>query len=307
MTTKARGGGIREESTRRLVRPGCFHPIDCEPWLRPDRGRVAGRLGGAPTGTDAEGQRRLVRRKQSPLTAHDPPQPFGWGSSNSSGRDGSMKKKLLTGLAPLVVIAAFLVIPAASQAVPHVYKNGVIQTEGKKLRFIAWSTFTFTNPSVFGTSECHHAFEGFLENPTGGGAAVGKLQAFEPYECVDPACIGLGGKQIVFTPEKLPWNSEVTEPEAGVFRMSTGKKGEKGGTGSIEIHENCEGFAMASFFGALAPKILNNGITIGAIPGELEFNASAGELESPDGPGIYEAKVKMQGFAAQELIEAKNP
>src|SRR5262249_29549968 len=265
MTTEARGGGIREQSTRRLVRPCRLRPINAQPRLPPDRGRVAARLAGAPTGTDADGHRQVVRRKQSPLTAHDRPQPRGWGSSNSSGRDGSMKKKFLTGIAPLVVIAAFLVIPAAAQAVPHVYKNGVIQAEGKKLRYIAWSTLQFTNPSVFGTSECHHAFEGFLENPTGGGAAIGQLQAFEPYECVNSSCIALGGKQIVLTPEKLPWNSEVTEPEAGVFRMATGKKGEKGGSGSIEIQETCEGIATAQFFGALAPKILNNGISIGAI------------------------------------------
>src|SRR5262249_25391990 len=137
--------------------------------------------------------------------------------------------------------------------------------------------------------------------------AIGQLQAFEPYECVNPSCIALGGKQIVLTPEKLPWNSEVTEPEAGVFRMATGKKGEKGGSGSIEIQETCEGIATAQFFGALAPKILNNGISIGAIPGELEFATGSGELESTSGPGIYAAKVKVEGFSAQELIQAKNP
>jgi hypothetical protein len=215
-----------------------------------------------------------------------------------------MKKRFLIGLAPLVV-TAFMVMPTVAQAVPHVYKNGVISGEAKKLRTISWGTAKLTNITL-GPVECHNVFAGFSENPTGGGAAVGKVQAFYPYECVATTCASLGGTKIEITPEKLPWNAAVTEPEAGVFEQLTGKKGEKGGAGSVEFLVNCEGVTKPHFFGENGTKILNNGLQIGTTPGEQEFLKSP-NLESEIGAGETEGKVKVEGYASQELIEVKNP
>jgi hypothetical protein len=218
-----------------------------------------------------------------------------------------MNKRLQIGLAPLLAIAAFAVMPMAAQAAPHIYVNGVKAAETKKVRFIAWSTLKFTNPSAFGETECHSVVGGLFENPTGGGAAMGKVQGLVPYECVNASCTTLGGKNILLTAEKFPWNFELTEPESGVFRNSMGKKGEKGGAGSIEFFVTCVGVAEAHFFGALAPKILNNGMSIGAVPGEMEFDEKAGELESTDGPGRFAGRAKIEGYAGQELLEVQNP
>jgi hypothetical protein len=205
-----------------------------------------------------------------------------------------------------VVVGAFLVIPAATQALPHVYKNEVIATEGKKLRTLQWGVLHLANTTT-GTLECHAAFEGFLENPTGGGSAKGQVQAFSPYECSNPTCTTSGGLFVELTTEHLPWNIEIIEPSAGVFRHQIGVKGEKGGKGSVEFFYNCEGVIKEHVFGGIAPLVQNNGLSIGAAPGEMESSAAAGELESALGAFRLEGHFKQQGFAAQELIEVKNP
>jgi hypothetical protein len=97
-----------------------------------------------------------------------------------------------------------------------------------------------------------------------------------------------------------------------VFRQKTGKKSERGGAGSVECFYNCEGGtnAKSHFFGELSPLIHNNGTTIGLKPGEIEVDAGSGELESESGGfgGVTVAGLrKVQGYAAQELIEVKNP
>jgi len=77
----------------------------------------------------------------------------------------------------------------------------------------------------------------------------------------------------------------------------------------MELFWNCEGFAKDHPFGEVSPLILNNGTAIGLKPGEIEYsNTGAGELESEKtGPWRVVAKRKTQGYAAQELIEVKNP
>jgi hypothetical protein len=220
-----------------------------------------------------------------------------------------MNKRLQIGLAPLLAIAALALMPVGAQAAPHVYKNGVIQAEGKKLRTLQWGVFHLANGTA-GIVECHAAFEGFLENPTGGGQAKGQVQAFSPYECANPACIAMGGKFVELTTEHLPWNAEIIESPSGstpAFRQKMGVKSEKGGKGSVEFFYNCEGALKAHPFGETAPLILNNGLVIGAAPGEIDFDAGAGELESEIGGFKPEGRIKQQGFAAQELIEVKNP
>jgi len=217
-----------------------------------------------------------------------------------------MKKKFLIGLAPLVVVTAFLVIPAASQAVPHVYRNGVKSAEGTKLRTLTWGVFHLSNATT-GEVECHAALPGFLENPTGGGQATGQVQAFSPYECVSNTCIGQGGKFVEVTTEHLPWTVELTEPSAGVFRQKIGVKGEKGGKGSAELFYNCEGVTKVHPFGENSPLFLNNGLSIGATPGEIEFDPGSAEFESEIGGFKTAAKLKTMGFSSQDLLKVKNP
>jgi hypothetical protein len=140
---------------------------------------------------------------------------------------------------------------------------------------------------------------GFLENPTGGGPPIGKVQAFAPYECVSGNC--------EFTAENLPWSSEVTEPQPSVFRIRSGN-GSKA-PGAVFVRENCVGSKNVQFFGEVAPKFLNNGTSIGIKPEEEEFDQpGSGELASEGLGGLkFSGKIKTQGYAAQELIEIRNP
>jgi hypothetical protein len=189
---------------------------------------------------------------------------------------------------------------------PHVYKNGVLGAEGKKVRTISWGTVKFANTTL-GEVECHTVGAGYLENPTGGGSSVGQTQGFDDYECVSSTCTTQGGKGIEVTAEKLPWSTEATEPEEGVFRTKNGNKTKT--AAAVFQRVNCIGINNIQFAGESTPKFLNNGLSIGAFPVEAEFDApGSGELESEAlGGSKIAGKLKTVGFAAQELIELKNP
>ena len=75
------------------------------------------------------------------------------------------------------------------------------------------------------------------------------------------------------------------------------------------LRVNCVGVKNTQFFAEVAPKVLNNGISIGSAPDEEEFDQpGSGELESEALGGLKLAgKVKFEGYAEEELIEVKNP
>jgi alpha-tubulin suppressor-like RCC1 family protein len=186
----------------------------------------------------------------------------------------------------------------------HAYKNGVIVAQGKKLLTIGWGTLKFTNASL--EVECHTISAGFMENPTGGGSAIGKVQAHFPYECVSASCTTAGGTAIELTPENLPWSSEATEVEGGAFRARTGNRIKA--AGAVLLRVNCVGVKNTQFFAEDVPRVLNNGISIGSAPDEEEFDPGSGELESEAFGGLKLAgKVKFEGYGEEELIEVKNP
>jgi len=238
-----------------------------------------------------------------------------------------MNKKFLVGLAPLLAIVAFVVMPAASQAActapacPHIYKNGVIGKEGTKVRQIAWGTLKLNNATL-GEVECHNVFAGFATNPVGGGPAAGQVQGFYPYECVDATCTTvLGGKAIHVTPGKLPWSGEVFETPTKGFRQKTGHKGPTKNVKPNETTEpefidftvDCVGVTTPEFFGEQDPLLQNNGTAIGSGPGEEQLEPEATNAESKDleselvGTGSTTGKVKVEGYGAEELLEVKNP
>jgi hypothetical protein len=191
-------------------------------------------------------------------------------------------------------------------ASPHVYKNGVIAAEGKPIRTITWGNLKLTNTTL-GEVECHNVMAGYLENPTGGATAVGKVQAAVSYECVSESCKALGGTAIEGSTEQLPWSAEAIETETGGFRIQNGPQTQAGG--AVILRLNCVGKVNAQFVGSGAPLVLNNGTTLGIKPGEQEFDQpGSGELENEPFGGLKLAgKLKTQGYAAQELIGVQNP
>jgi hypothetical protein len=109
-----------------------------------------------------------------------------------------MRKKLSVGLAPLLIIAAFVVIPAAAEAAtPHYFLNGTNPgarlEEKERVPTIAWGTLSLTNVKggSGGTVSCHNVIGAYVENPgegAGGPAGIGDTQSFNPYECESPQC-----------------------------------------------------------------------------------------------------------------------
>jgi hypothetical protein len=76
------------------------------------------------------------------------------------------------------------------------------------------------------------------------------------------------------------------------------------------IRANCVGVKNIQFFGENMPKILNNGVAVGALPTEDEFDQPGSrELESEGalGGGKLAGRFKIEGFGEEELLEVKNP
>jgi hypothetical protein len=145
-----------------------------------------------------------------------------------------------------------------------------------------------------------------VENPAGGGSAVGQVQALAPYECVSESCKVLGGTYTEVTAEKLPWSTEVIQTGGGAFRIRTGNRIKS--AGAVFLRNNCVGVKNTQFFAEDAPTFLNNGLSIGAAPAEVEFDQpGSGELESELGGLKFVGRVKVEGYVAQELIEVKSP
>jgi hypothetical protein len=120
-------------------------------------------------------------------------------------------------------------------------------------------------------------------------------------------CTSAGGEIKVKTGETLPWQVEVFEPKAGEFWEKIGVPGQS------KFNTNCTVIGAPDFTGEIDTLIQDNGVSIGAAPGEMQFfkesqNPNSHNLESAlFGPGELEGKVKVQGYGAQELREVKNP
>jgi hypothetical protein len=206
---------------------------------------------------------------------------------------------------------AFFKFNCAAPACPHTYVNGVKAVAGEKVRTIGWGNIVLKN-AFLTEVECHNVVGGFSENPVGGGASVGQVQAFDAYECVSAGCTALGGSAIEVIPENLPWSGEATEPVLKVFRGRAGKPPKTPKVteaGEVIVRINCVNVTNTQFYGENSPKTLNNGLAIGSLPGEVEFDQpGSGELENENiGAGITEGTVKGEGYGEEELISVKNP
>jgi hypothetical protein len=116
----------------------------------------------------------------------------------------TMSKKLFISFASLLALAAFAVMPVASQAAtgsPHYYSGlgaATIMGEGERVADVGFGTLSLTNTAggSGGKVTCHNVVGGWVENPEGSGTetghkgpgGIGETQAFDPYECESAAC-----------------------------------------------------------------------------------------------------------------------
>ena len=91
------------------------------------------------------------------------------------------------GFTPVLAAMAFGVLPAAAQATPHWYKNGVRIPEGAKAAQTLWGTLTRSALGE-GYRACNTVVGAVIENPPGGGAGKGETLLFASYCCAAGSC-----------------------------------------------------------------------------------------------------------------------
>jgi hypothetical protein len=221
-----------------------------------------------------------------------------------------MNMKRFLGFVPLLAVVVFVMIPAAAQAEPHQYKNGTITAEGVKVPQIAWGTLQLENVNV-GLIECKNIFAGNGQNPVGGGAAEGELEAYSAFNCKSASCEAAGKAVEVFplgldNPKLGSWEIHTVENPAGTFKLKVGNKLAANAT-QIKFKIVCAEVINVEFHGELFPNT-KNGTSIGASPSKVEFlGATSGELESGLGNGTVKGKLKQMGYEGQDLLTVQNP
>jgi hypothetical protein len=221
---------------------------------------------------------------------------------------------------PLAVIA-FAVMPAAAQAAPHFYSNGVILPEesggpGEGKDVISFGTLVLTSGTI-GVITCLHEYGGDVYNSVGGGAGEGKIDAFVAYDCTNEVCeTTLKSKQELL-PEGLEkfgeWETKLTEVVAGKIRLKWGNS-TSGSPTQIKFLISCPenpveklGKIATKSKGELSP-LTETGTAIGSAPSKLHFEKEAGELEiEAKKEGKVEGTLKTMGYEGGELISTKNP
>jgi len=256
-----------------------------------------------------------------------------------------MSKKLFTGLAPLVAIAAFVVMPTVAQAAPHFFKTGVLTAEGEKIPTVAWGKLTLApEPPVAAVTTCENVVGGFVENPAGGGAGIGQTTRFATYNCTNLECpageveIAPGVKvekefEVVSNPNKLPWPSVLEEPEAGVIRtnntgvevklacMAHGFSRNAAGEGNPSLGTKGAGESEQFVLPSGGPPTVTcttdathkqtpkniKGTNSGPNQSKVEFDAGAGALNCAGGAfeGKTKETLKVMGYKNSELITTK--
>ena len=208
-----------------------------------------------------------------------------------------MSKKFV-GLAPLLAILAFAVVPAGAQAATqHFYVAGsplAEGTEGKDI--LTWGTLTTTSTAI-GALVCKNTFTGHIENPTGGGAGKATIEGFNAYHCTNAACESFG-KKIEVVPGGLK-----TSTEYGVWK---GELTELTSLGALKI----EGIVFEAVCPEVFKSALGGSLTVNtkkgesfAVPSKLEFKgATSGTLVGETSTATVSGKVKVQGYEGSELV-----
>jgi len=251
-----------------------------------------------------------------------------------------MNRKFLIRLAPLALVAAFAVIPAAAQAsTPHWFKNKVISKEGAKIPVVTFGgAVNLAQESPAGEINCKGVGAGYVENPKEpvGGAGVGKTEASAFYECKEPKCeaevaaspLGkLGFKGVGFAATyNFPWNNKLEGTEApfqekigGTPNLNFGKGfaegfpaayqppdgkgtawGAAGATGAIV---GCEIFPNPEGLEATGKPAR----VAGELPFEGELRPNIGGALNEGGSALKPAKTEFLGKSSGELEDPLGP
>ncbi|HEV2923911.1 MAG TPA: hypothetical protein VGW98_07745 [Solirubrobacteraceae bacterium] len=230
-----------------------------------------------------------------------------------------MKKKLVIGLAPLLVTAVFAARPGTAQAVPHWTVNGSLATSApvlvKASGVLSLVVVKGGVPGAFVT--CAIAEVGTINNPTSGAGVDAPLVMFA--FAAHPTTSGLGCESQSVCPAAdrtdvtpystagtssyfLDWGS-ILEPSGAQIRDKI-----TGINLKIDCVKNAAIDSSIIFVGATAPLCLHG--TSALHPGFLEWAAGSGELEVQGSGGAVtadiEGAVQMLGYEENELINCRS-
>jgi hypothetical protein len=240
-------------------------------------------------------------------------------------------------------LAAFAVMPVAAQAVTqHWYSNGSkleVATPDPIVTF--GSEINLSQTSTVGEINCKQVGGGTVENPTGGGAGIGRTDSVNFFECKAPQCeaevrakFGVEGRGTATTqnnpaasqePSAVGWSNVLEESVVAGVSSVREKVGEPfvsfttpSPPGMVRATIECEIVASktpvvtAVFEGELKPEIgvAKSGNLNGAspaVPSQARFNGvSTGALHSSvGGEGTNFGQVKFLGYFHQEIITVK--
>jgi hypothetical protein len=181
-----------------------------------------------------------------------------------------MPKKLLAGIAPMLAIVAFAVVPAVAQAEPHWYQK-------KTLLPVAPTTVATAGTLILNalgaTTSCNVSDAEEIWNPVGGGAGQDLTTAFNLSKCkvkVGSAACPKGA--ITVLAEGLPWPSRLfTEPPATIrdeitkVRLNIGCVGSSGTAGDV-------------FEGSLTPQVGKSKLVFGGPGGGTLLDIGANPM-----------------------------
>jgi len=247
-----------------------------------------------------------------------------------------MSKKLLMGLAPLVAMMAFAVMPAVSQATDHYFKNsgGTFSNASKlaagvKVPVVAWGNLELTAVGV-PTTECQNAVGGFVRNPKGGagegpngGPGEGVTESFNAYNCKNSTCLAPDFESVQAlnangehetssegpfgTGNQVNWPS-VLEESGGVIRTNS-----KNVNVLVGCRESSGGLVAGTFVECFTEPGVDeqtpedeNGSSAN-VPSKTNFGAGSGNLNCSNAfKGATGKGLKVMGYNESEVIETAN-
>jgi hypothetical protein len=246
-----------------------------------------------------------------------------------------MSKKLLIGLMP--ILATLAMMPAAAQATPHYFRNGVLLPGGERVPVLEWGKLSLRpEPDEAAGTTCENLAGGYVENPVGGGAGIGATLRFATYNCNNVECpsgeIEVKGQQyekefeISYPPQDFPWSSVLEEPEAGVVKtnishvteqlacvahgLTRAAAGEGGSTGAGEDEQFVLPMGGPPTVTCVTDETHQwtlqdeKGANAGPAQSKLVFNAGAGSVNCAGGAfnGLTKESLRIMGYKGSELI-----
>ena len=196
-------------------------------------------------------------------------------------------KRLVVGLAPLVVIAALAVVPVAAQAVtqPHWYVNSVKLIKPKTVKTEAGLTigpFLLIPGTPPVTVSCKFRDAEKLENPASGAAGVDEMKVFTAISCGNPCPVNSAGVQPKFKVKALglPWKTQLVEVPPIADEII-----------GVKLEFSCKKMGSVVLSGTLSPWVNVN---------QLEFTSTTGTLGGAPVVGF-------DNFLPPNVVEAINP